>query len=564
MPIGDWFNRDDEPAQEGGHALATDRGIEEFSASLPQSQPAAVLDQVCAALEAAPSEGLGPRDFSRALRLLDTRAQAAVAELTRTVFRGARGEQISEATVSALARYSQRVAALYARMLEEPHGSRPAGEQREHVLLIACRGLYALAQRKKFAHIAYRAPEPEIWQSLQAIRARIREFGLIHEATRIYPDRPDPTSPHAEYLIAMMLDTVPLGALLPAQIQCLDLMLQRFAQGFVYSNRPSADAYFFVDPARPQPPQRWLPGLPIRSGTRYFGPGELRQKIAGLREQAGQSAAPPDWAAHSGCDAHAYLDLLKVLGRHWSDKPPQRRERRDSGAGEVLMVHGLEEVRRVLSAGRLVHSREASERREQRLRALREQRHFDQLRFGSVDPDKTTTGKLLKEDLVRAQRLLERLEDEEEAMAERMPIADMSESGLGVALPANARWGRVGELVAFRLPSSQQWELAITRRMVRAGARVLVGLERFRGEATPVRAAFSADLRSPGDAYADSEAEVDAILVSAQRKLLIVPPGHHAAGKTVLVRSTNETQTLHAQEVVESGRDFNIFALEPA
>jgi hypothetical protein len=562
MPIGDWFSRGDEPSQEGGHPLASDRGIEEFAAGLPQSQPAAWLDEVCGGLEAAPSEGLGPRDFSRALRLLDTRAQTAVSELTRAAFRDPRGEPVSEAAVGALARYSQRVAALYARMLEEARGSRPAGEQREHVLLVACRGVYALAQRKKFARIAYRAPEPELWQSLQGLRGRIRELGLIHETTRIYPDRPDATSPHAEYLIAMMLDTVPLGALSPAQIQCLDLMLQRFARGFVYSSKPSAEAYFFVDPARPQPPQRWLPGLPIRSGTRYFGPGELQQKIAGLRDHA--SAELPEWATRSGCNAHAYLDLLKVLGRQWSDKPPQRRERRDSGAGEVLMVHGLEEVRRVLSAGRLVHSREASERREQRLRALREQRHFDRLRFGSVDPDKTTTGQLLKEDLVRAQRLLERLEDEEEAMAERMPIADMSESGLGVALPANARWGRVGELVAFRLPSSMQWELAITRRMVRAGARVLVGLERIRGEPTAVRAAPAADLRSAPDAFSGSEAEVDAVLVSAPRLLLVVPPGHHAGGNTLQIRDMTGTRTVRVQEAVESGRDFNIYALDPA
>src|SRR5438477_2126399 len=101
---------------------------------------------------------------------------------------------------------------------------------------------------------------------------------------------------------------------------------------------------------------------------------------------------------------------MRVLAEHWSAKPPQRRDRRSPAAAEVLLVHGLVQARRMVGASELARSGKPVLRGAKD--DMKASKQFNKLRFGSMNPDKTTTGTLLTKDLVAAapKQVLEKLE----------------------------------------------------------------------------------------------------------------------------------------------------------
>jgi len=54
----------------------------------------------------------------------------------------------------------------------------------------------------------------------------------------------------------------------------------------------------------------------------------------------------------SRVDTGRYRALLDVLLGHWSDKPPQRRSRRERKAATIIVTHGLNRVYRMLACGK--------------------------------------------------------------------------------------------------------------------------------------------------------------------------------------------------------------------
>lgn len=563
MAISDWLNQ-----RIGGgkaaHPFAKKNGIADFLTSLPASQPAMVVDQICEALEAAAATGSGglePKMYRAALCQIDAGVQIAVAELGNMLYRDARGEQISDLSLKALTDYSKRIAALYSAALETMPRTGATEEDKQGMALMACRAMIAARRRKKLSRVAYRAPEPEQWQAIAAIYARSQSFGVARTPVEAYPGAGGRSAAHAEFVAALMLEAAPLGSLTPTQIECLDLLTHHFAAAFVVTDRPSAEAPFYVDTARLQAPQRWLEGLPLKPTFRFLGPGGACAKLEGLAEEVKAKPELPDWAVPSGCDAAGYLGLIETLREHWSNKPPQRRHKRTAAGTELLLVHGFTQIRRMVAISEFALSGKVPP--EFTADKAFTQKYFETLRFGTVNPSKTATGKKLKKQFLPPKQILEKLETAgDRQLMNRSSVADTSDSGIGVALPSRPAWAKLGALVGLRAPDGLDWEAAVIRRLGRAGAQFSLGLERLRGKTSSVRAQPAKDAQAARATAMNLQNSLDAILVSGEHTLLIVPPEHLAAEQTLALWTQSGRRVLRVRMPLETGRDFCVVAVQ--
>ncbi len=569
MGITDWVSKGgkkpDEPAGEA-HPLESEAGIRELQKAIATAQPAALLDHVCDALEAGFDAKLDHKALRRALRMLDGGAQKTVADLVQAVLRGSAGGQVPELPAAAVIKYCRRIGVLCDRALDAPEGETMTAQGPGNDALIAVRAMRLWALRKKLLRMSYRFPDEEFWNLGNQLYLFAHMRRLLDAETEPYSGAGGPSSVRRERLAGLMLDMAPHASMSPSQMECLDLMLQKYSASFIERDAPAPEVPFYVDLSRPQPPQRWLPGLPARQSMRFFGAGDSLAKIAALAAEAAGASKLPAWAEASGCTPDAYRLMLAMLAKHWSDKPPQRRERRVSTNANVFLVNGFDDTRRAIAASEEAIKVARDGAPEIKGELMRDDKYFDRIRFGSVNPDKTTTGKLLRKQLVMPKQVLEKRERGEGRPApENSAVADTSESGIGVALPGRAPWARVGVLVGYRAPDSLQWEVAVVRRLVR-GTRLSLGLERLRGVAAVARIA-----QPKGEAQAiGATAEQalrglgmrDAMLFPDPANLLITPEGACAAGDPLIV--TTETGELNCKvaRIIEQGPDFVLAAVE--
>ncbi|HEY6822594.1 MAG TPA: hypothetical protein VI321_11300 [Burkholderiales bacterium] len=541
------------------HLVGTEAGIAEFEQMLP-SQPAIAIREVCETLEQARAAGLGAAAFQRALGRLDEAVQPALHLLRHMLFRDARGERISDVSQRALVDYSTCLAPLYAAALG---AAKPAsGENQEAVGVLALRAMRQLMELKKFARVGYQAPPQTLWGEIHRVHALASRLGVLRSQAVAYPGESDKCSTHNEYVCGLLLETAPLGSLLPTQIECLDLLVHRYAGALAFSDSPSVQAPFCFDLERPASPQRWLPGLPKRPGTRFIGAGSMAAELQGMAEKARAAGEVPSWAVPSECDLEGFVSLLRVLREHWSPTPPQRRDRRMTGATEVLLVHGLVQARRMVAASELARAGVVQEPAVQD--KSRTHRQFDKIRFGSVNPDKTTTGKLQKKAFVPPKTLLDRMETAgDKQLMQRSSVADTSDSGIGVSIPASATWARLGVLVGYRFPDSLDWQVAIVRRIARISGQLSVGLERLTGTLTTVHFMPEQNLAAARSAFGEQVA-LEALLLVNSRPLLIAPSTEFRAGQSIVLGIKENARPMRVASLVGSGRDYRIIALEPA
>lgn len=568
--VFDWLNQKlKRPPTEELHFLASDEGIEEFQASLPASQPGLALSQVCDALDAALGANIESKLFRRALRTLDKGAQAQVAELTHTLFRDSRGDQVAEGSWAALNMYLNRMQAFYRQAIEQPPiKSNWDDEDREYALLMTCRAMRLMVSRKKLLHFAYRTVDSDLWAHMNRVYARAKVFGLHRTMTEPYSGSGESTCVHNEYIAGMLFETAPLGGLLPTQMECLDLFLRLNAPVLASADKPSPERPFFIDSSKNQPPQRWLEGLGARANLHFFGPGKAYAILESLRAEAHDATELPDWAVPSSCDLRGYRGLLDSLCNYWSMQPPQRRHRRNASVSEVLVAHGFDQVRRMVAITETAHSGQVFAGFE--TNKLLDDKYFNKIRFGSVNPDQTGKGK--KEGpppkKLSPREILETLETRgDKELLQRWIVLDTSDSGFGVLVPGRAPWAKLGVLVAYRLVDSLKWEVSIVRRLGRnAENKMTVGLERLAGEAKSARArqVHGVIPETWENLTIGGDNSAEAVIIEGETKLMLLQPGRYGESDYFIVSSGTERYPVQVNGVLPPGSDYQILTYSRA
>lgn len=507
-----WLAKQFTQADEDPDSLGSEKGLQGFLDGLPVTVPASTIEMLGEQFENARGLELSPPRLRRALKRLDERAQEPLTAIWFKLFDDGTGRRISEVPWLALARYYRNVHTGYRVCLEGLLSRAEVDdEERADALLIACRTMAALGRYKTLLRLRYRELDPGYWGSLNGLAAWSAQFGGGNTLMELYPDSGYQSTIEREYLTALAFEVAPIANLLPTQMAGLDLILRRYGAHYHFSDGYREATPFVLDPTKNQAPQRWLKGLAPRPEQRFFGVGSAYAQLAGLRKSAHASAEVPEWLAPTRLDVAGYRSLLDLLVAHWSVQPPQRRHRRDRCDGEILVTHGVAQVRRMIAASEYAKSGgqinyQGSTPYDHKL--------FGKLRFGSVEAG----GPELADELPQTpMEILQKFELEgDRQMTERWTIADLSESGLGATAQTHAGWVRVGMLLGLRRIDSLDWQMAVVRRVSRTPeGRLSIGLQTIQGETRCGRLRFGeGDAGNPWVAVAGTaDAYHDAILL---------------------------------------------------
>jgi len=552
------FTREEEDTESLGSA----KGIQFFIDSLPVAQPARTVEAIGDPFEHARGLGLEPAKLHRALLRLDERAQAPLESLWRALFQDTSGRAVSETGWLTLARYYRNVYGGYWYCLEDlPGRAAVSDEERSDAILMACRAMHALAKHKLLLRLRYRDVDAAVWGSINALAAWAHAFGATGTQLELYPDSGVQTSVERELLIALLFEVGPIANLLPPQMPALDVVLRRFASHYVLTGAYRETAPFAHEPGRNQPPQRWLKGLTPRPSLQFFGIGAAYPQLANLRKAAHAAKDVPDWIGVTGCDAEGYKALLDLLVAHWSVEPPQRRQRRDRGEGEILATRDFGQVRRMIAASEYAKTGGQLGYQEN---SPYDVTMFKKLRFGTVEEGATADGKDARP--LTPMEILQKFELEgDRQMTERWTVTDVSEGGMGAVASAHAGWARVGMLIGLRRPDSLDWQLAVLRRLSRtAQGKLSIGLQTIPGTTHCARVRFGTgneanpwvQVAGGGDAYHD------AIMMRAQTPSLLLPLGVFGPVRECMLSSEKRWQAIRLESSLERGLDFERVAFD--
>lgn len=466
-----WLAKPFTPAAKGLDSIGTEKGLKAFVASLPVTDPVRTVAALGAPFEMAGSLNVRPDRLRRALKHLDERAQEYIGAVLGNIFDVKGKSAISDTAWLALTRYYRDVHSGYRFCLDAlPARESLNSADREDCTLLAGRAMAALARHKALLRLRYRETELSYWEQLNSLAAWRTELGDSETVLELYPRGGYHSSVEREYLIALMFEAAPVANMVPNQVAALDTILRQFAEKFQFSDRFRTTTPFVLDTACGQPPRRWLKGFTVRPGQRFFGVGEAYADLTGLLAQARASVEAPAWLAKSHLSIDDYRGLLELLVTHWSVDPPRRRRERERRDGTLLVTHGIDLVRRVISASDFAKSGRQWNYDEQNLKNQKLDFNLDE--EPAVDEDKRELSPM---------EILQKLEGDSQ-MTERWVVADLGGTGIGTIALSHGGWARVGMLVGYRHVDSLDWRIGVIRRVARsAKGKLSVGLQALTG-----------------------------------------------------------------------------------
>ena len=536
-------------------SLASEAGLRAFLESIPASDPAVALAEIGKSFAGAAELQLDAAACRHAFKRLDEAAQEPLAQTWNELFGDSLGNSIADGPWDALVNYQRNVFCGYSFCLEQlPAHAKLDAADRQDALLLANRAMAALRTHNVLMRIRYRDPHPAFWTDAHALLARAVRYDIAQSPVKLYPGALQQTTVEREYITGLLLEVAPTGNLLPTQTHCLHLILRHFNEHYRLADNYAAEAPFFIDPAKGKPPQRWLVGLTPRPGMRYFGFGDACTRLGTLRTAAQSCVKPPEWVRQSRIDADRYRALLDMLMEHWSQNPPQRRNRRDRQVAAILVTHGLSHVHRMLAYSRF--SREGKQVNYAENSAA-DPAVFKALRFGTVGEDKQPAP---PERLSAPMEVLQKFESAgDRESTERWSVIDTSDGGLGVNAERHGGWLRAGMLIGYRYHDSIDWRIATVRRLVRTPqGKLSVGLK------CQAEMVSCARLRLQKESAADvwiaagigNEPHADAILVGGEQPMLMVAPGTYAPQRECAMTVEKCTQNIRFGKLIERGVDF--------
>jgi hypothetical protein len=400
----------------------------------------------------------------------------------------------------------------------------------------------------------YREAPPLFWARIESLLAAAGARTQANASLVLYADEPEETSLLCEYLATLVFEMVPLPNLLPAQVHAADLLLRRYSQEYRLANAyDAAAAPFAIDPAAGVPPQRWLEGLPVKHGKRFFGLGGACQYILDEREQAKNARIAAPWLAPSQLSVERYRELLDRLLEQWGPKTPARRQRRDAESTEVLIAHDFTHIRKLIALSHLAKNGQSSEYDRWKLTLLP----------GTVPRRGTEPAQGRSTDAVRPEEALKNLEvlesKLEHELFETWSLCDSSVDGLGAEAAGKGEWVKVGMLMGYRLPASAEWSLAVVRWLRRSGdERVRVGLRKLQGTAFGARVNINDPRQSNAHIPGAPTVHYDAIELDAQPSCLLLAPGVFDPSWRYTLSVGNRWDFVRMNRCIECALDFEL------
>ena len=537
------------------HPLASDEGLNALMADIPQSDPTRLLfdvDEILAGMDAC-AEEIGPVLALRALARLDQFSRPAVTELLKRYLSAGGRQYLADSVWSALDTHATHQFRYYRLFLLAPQELK-SDDDKVRTARCAARALMAWALRKKLQRFRYRTPGPELWQEAHELLQALNRLGLLK--TRVVPYRNEgDSSPLGEYLIGLYLEFVPVGNVVPQQLEFAESFL-RASDGLDLNSQPDAMTTDWIDLGAANGPQRMKQDDPGGKSIRYCSVRKLRGALMRLAGQVKRPQDAPEWLAHVPATREQIEGAVLILMMHWAQAPPARNKDRIAQKGELRVVLGFGLARRMIAAAHFARmGRSLKYEGEDILR------RYDEGRFGTVaaqDGVVTSPTEEVQPAPGGAPEILRKLElAGDQAQMERWTQVDSSSTGLGVVVPAVLPRHRIGSLICLREAEGLDWRLALIRRIGRDAAnRPSIGIETLAWPSTCATAKPVGE-ESAWTRVADGgHGWSDAIIVCREGKELILPAGAFVAGAEVDVRTEDGLWRVRLESLLDSGPDF--------
>jgi len=428
-----------------------------------------------------------------------------------------------------------------------PKESLDSSGNRKQFAQLTLRALQTRHSHEKLQRFRYRPGDAALWKSYTALYSQARKQG-VNAAPLKSPEGGKEWTIQGALLRALMLEVAPLENLSPEQIECLDQLLARDVAMLVLRSVPDERSPFVFDAAAPT---RINANRPASAEAIFFGPGlaysDLQRMLSSLEKNK-----PADWLEQAPGTPAQKIALFSLLRDNWSSTPPQRLTPRQSSEGKLNVVHGFTQVRRMIAAASFARSGQQLalySSYQSRAKNLEDY-------FGSVAEEVTddTTEPLPP---LQVLETLELAGDRDQM--EQWLVADSSSKGLGLIVPQQKRWLKIGSLLSFREKSSLQWEIAVIRRLGRnAQGQRVAGLLLYPGLAEPVSLRPLKEdecAKASRDSLADFH---DGILLSQEEHTLLLEAKLATAGDRLLLLAHGLRQTILIEEVLEQRDDFTL------
>jgi hypothetical protein len=528
------------------HRLGSDQDIDAYLAELPSANPQHLLTALDEWLEE-PSRlfaELPAGAATHALSRLDEFAQPSIRECWASYFAEGRRDYLADLALKRLDRHFRQTASAYRQAMQASAAEADKSTLTRH----AIRAMLALTARKKIGHFSYQGPDAEWWQAAHDLLLQSRNQGTLHLLEAAYEGQ-EKSSVWREYLIGLLFEVAPLSNLTPPQIDGLDAIVRWTAPHYLCIDSFTPQTPFRIRIDRGDPPMRCAPGQDDDPAWRYFGPGKTSGYLTKLRATISAGRIPEWLPPH--CSRKEYLDLLSALLQHWTMAPPKREQTRHAQRGQLLVTRGFALARRMIAASEFCRSGRSLDYNgdQKQLLALRSQL-AGHAAVDEVVP-KTPLEKL---------QLLETAGDRQ--MMDNWEIIDLSAQGLGARFQHRRPWLVIGALLAYRPASEIDWQVGIVRRIGRSHGTPNAGLQIFAG--TPQCAQiefFKSDDDSPWQQQTRDTSglgRVDAILVSQEAGLLLLPKGAFDADRRAELLIGGKRTPLRLAGIQASGEDYDL------
>ena len=465
-----------------------------------------------------PRQGLTARQSSRALSQLDEYAQLRLMELWESLFSDTRGQSVSDAAWNLLIGYYRKVHAGYWYCLES-QGDSNSSRARDHAnaMMLASRAMTALAKFMLLFRMRYRSAPKDVWARVNNLAAWVERHGDATASLEQYPGAGVKTTIERELLAALLLEVAPTANLLPPQMHILDRLIRLYtAYGSISDTYDERARPFAHDPSRNEPPRRWLKGLQVRTGLRFFGIGTAYGELCKACEDAKNARTIPEWIGRTPCTAADYHELLQRLVAEWSQQPPSRSQPREPLPGEILVAHDWADIRRLVAFGELARSGQSLT--------------YDTSKVNSITDTLARSAELSRD--LTDEEMLANLRSFEQSLdsdaTDSWSLTDYSERGVGATATITCAWLKVGMLIAWRREDSIAWEIGVIRRLSStADHRLSIGMATLPGKTYAGRLRLGVGLRDYSRSIGRSgpDLEYDALLVDDTAYMLLVPIG---------------------------------------
>jgi hypothetical protein len=538
------------------HPLGRDKSIDAFLAEVPTVDPQRTLRELLDWL-GDPTGLMDAMPLDRAIRAverLDEFAQDAVGRCWTVLLAEAQAHRSIQHAAGLLKSYFTGSHACYRLILERLAASGQETDKRQ-LAKFGARAMYNWVQLKKLGRMTYQSAEPAWWEEAHALLAQVREAGVTHTTLTIYPQHQLLSSIWKEYLIGLLFETAPLTNLSVNEIDAADRLVRWIEPHCRFVDVCSDLTPFWILPEGRNMPGRCQENGDYGPDVRFFGIGQGQAQLTQLNAAITREQKLPEWLTTSGCNRQQIQLLLQKLIINWSASPPSRRHPRLSAKGTIRVVNGLDMVRRMLAASEFARSGRDLDYDNYLKNFHARHREHAVVTDTPPAPPKTPMDVL---------RLLETAGDQQ--MMEQWEVIDVSRGGMGVRFTARRPWQRIGALMAFRMEDELSWRVGIIRRLGSSHGRPNAGLTCFGG--TPVCSQIRLEGDSPatdtwshggnGTQGTAGQGWYNAVLLSAEAKLVLIPSGLFSSGRPVQLSLQGVWRPVRLLKLHGRGADYDL------